>query len=80
MIVGCEGVQRPAACERAGKKGEVGTKEQWPLAPCGHVPLRSLAEGRLFVNFGIVKAARHRGAEEEICERYFYKYFSLLLT
>jgi len=33
---------------QAVKKGEVGTKEQRPLAPRGHAPLRSLAEGNVF--------------------------------
>jgi hypothetical protein len=38
----------------------------WPLAPRGHAPLRSLAEGSFFVCCGSSVAARHRGAEEEI--------------
>ena len=45
--------------------------EQWPLAPRGHAPLRSLAEGKVFVNIRCFVAARHRGAEENFCEIYF---------
>jgi hypothetical protein len=60
---------------RAGKKSEVGTKGQWPLAPCGHAPLRSLAEGNLVAQNESSLAARHRGAEEKICERYFVNIF-----
>jgi len=33
----------------------------------GHAPLRSLAEGSEFVNSASSEAARHQGAEEELC-------------
>jgi len=39
--------------------------------PRGHAPLRSLAEGKVFVNLQYFVAARHRGAEEIFYERYF---------
>ena len=56
---------------RAVKKGAVGKRSAVAAPPCGHAPLQSLAEGNLFVNIGSTEAARHRGAEEVICERYF---------
>jgi hypothetical protein len=60
----CSGVR--FVCERV-RWGLWGSHvEQWPLAPRGHAPLRSLAEGSLYVCCACVVAARHRGAEEEI--------------
>jgi hypothetical protein len=50
----------------------------WPLAPRGHAPLRSLAEGSLFAYCGSSVAARHRGAEEEFLERFFLLLAKLL--
>jgi hypothetical protein len=64
----CEVVQGHALSVRAGKKGVVRAREQWPLHPRGHAPLRSLAEGNLFAQNESSLAARHRGAEEKYWE------------
>ena len=56
---------------RAGKKGGSGNQRVVAAPPCGHAPLRSLTEGNVFVNIGSTEAARHRGAEEVICESFF---------
>jgi len=47
--------------------------------PRGHAPLRSLAEGNLFVNISRIVAARHRGAEGKISERNFVNIFLLFI-
>jgi hypothetical protein len=60
----CGGVRY--VCERVRRRLWGSHAVQWPLAPRGHAPLRSLAEGSGIVCCGSSVAARHRGAEEEI--------------
>ncbi len=62
-------------CERVRRRLWGSHVVQWPLAPRGHAPLRSLAEGSGAVNCACVVAARHRGAEEEIFLCSLVKYF-----
>jgi hypothetical protein len=69
----CGGVR--FVCERV-RRGLWGSRAvRWPLAPRGHAPLRSLAEGSAVVCCDSSVAARHRGAEEEILFMISCKYF-----
>ena len=57
-----------ASCVRAGKKDVVGPKEQWPrlfadTLRSGHSPSEVY-----FINSANSEAARHQGAEEELCK------------
>jgi len=65
-------------CEQARRRLWGSHTEQWPLAPRGHAPLRSLAEGKVVANIWGAVAARHRGTEEEFPENFFLLFTKFL--